>query len=145
MPSLKQHRPTTPENSSAQQAIYILFDGDCIVCQFSIGLLDTWAEAGHQLLFVPLQSPKGRSLLAHYQLPEAYSAEVVVIKYGKMQTGFLGLRQLRGTLKFPWWFNLLLSLPTPIGKLGYWVVARTRKWWGKPAACPLPHPSSVKG
>ncbi|GIW74926.1 MAG: hypothetical protein KatS3mg103_1448 [Phycisphaerales bacterium] len=136
-PCPEHARPPAGEHPSGAPAI-VLFDGLCVLCD---GLARTLARVDRRdrLRFVALQSPAGRWLCEHLDVPDGVDS-IVLVASGRTlveSDAVLGICRLLG---FPWSLAAALKLvPRPLRDAAYRMVARVRtRLLGKRTACRRP-------
>ncbi|WP_109830249.1 thiol-disulfide oxidoreductase DCC family protein [Reichenbachiella versicolor] len=117
----------------------VLYDGVCAFCNDSIDFILRY-EASTDLIFTPLQSEVGKSILLKYGFPEGYLESILFLQNGKLLANSNAGLAIVGFLKKPLsWLTLLKVLPEFLRDGVYRFIARNRyKWFGKFDSCRVP-------
>jgi len=123
---------------------FILFDGDCHVCNQSVQFIIKRDPDGY-FHFASLQSEVGHNILNEYRVDRDIDSLVLIEnkQYYLKSTAVLKIcRNLKGLSKF---LYILLIIPIPIRDFFYKIIAKNRyKWFGKKDNCRLPLPNEKK-
>lgn len=117
----------------------IIFDGACILCSYTVGLL-LKSDRSRKLRFTTLQSvnPEIHSLIACQSISSPDS--VLLLSEGKIYTESQALLEIAGLMGGGW--KLLLAgylIPAFIRNKAYRFVARNRyRWFGRRLNCFVP-------
>jgi predicted DCC family thiol-disulfide oxidoreductase YuxK len=117
----------------------ILFDGVCNFCNGTVNFIIKQDKKGI-FRFAPLQSEKGRQMLAQMGLSEKYLNSFVFIEHGKAYMKSTAGLRLYNRLPWYWkWTQIFWLVPRFIRDAVYDMVAKHRyKWFGKKEQCMLP-------
>lgn len=123
----------------------VLFDGVCNMCSFIVVFAIKRDPAG-ALLFAPLQSEAGQTLLRKFNIPTDNWSSFVLVegdRYFSKSTAALRLvKRLTGLWPFLYVF---IIVPKPIRDFVYDFVARNRyKWFGRKNQCMVPTPDITR-
>ena len=119
----------------------VLFDGVCNFCDATVNFLIA-RDLGKTLRFCPLQSERGRVLLAAHGLSAMELDTVVLIEDGKAWVRTTGLLRALRRLGAPWALaGVFLAIPAPLRDAAYRLFARNRyRLFGRKDACMMPTP-----
>ncbi|MEP1781566.1 DCC1-like thiol-disulfide oxidoreductase family protein [Reichenbachiella sp.] len=121
----------------------VLYDGVCRFCNSSVNFILNH-ERNQKLLFAPLQSDLGQSVLRQFELPKDYTNSLLFLSDEKLYSHSNAAFKIVSFLKMPWQIVLILRfLPTSITDYFYNLIARHRyKLMGKTEACEIPAPEN---
>lgn len=118
-----------------------MFDGVCNLCNGVVRFVVDHDRHG-LVSFAPLDSPVGRALLAHFDLPTESFDSVVVIDRGRAYRKSEAAVRLARYLRFPW--SLAAAgrvVPREVRDVVYDLVADNRyRVFGRKDRCPIPEP-----
>lgn len=120
----------------------VLYDGVCRFCNNSVNFI-LKHERAHELLFAPLQSTLGQSVLKRFDLPENYTNSLLFLSNDKLYDYSKAAFKVAGFLKSPWrWLSAFgVVLPSFFTDFFYRLIAKHRyKLMGKSEACIVPSP-----
>lgn len=123
----------------------VLFDGVCNFCNSSVNFVIR-KDSSDYFRFLPLQSDKGKSIVAKYNLDPENLQTIILLEGGRIYTRSTAAlriaRKLRGGWKL---FYGFVIIPAFIRDMVYNFIARNRyKWWGKREVCMVPTPDVKK-
>jgi predicted DCC family thiol-disulfide oxidoreductase YuxK len=117
----------------------LLFDGDCNLCDRLVSFIIRH-DKSKNIMFSPLQSDIGKSLLNGFSLSSGYLKSVVYIKHNRYYLRSSAVLNIFKDLDGGW--SLLygfIVIPSFIRDIFYYVIARTRYTiFGKRTFCTLP-------
>lgn len=121
-----------------------LFDGVCNLCNGSVRFILA-TEADHEILFVAVQSPAGRSVLEAIGMPHLTNS-FVYIDDGVVSLRSVAAFRLARRLRAPWsWTRLFSFLPTALTDWLYDRLADNRyRLFGTRELCLVPSPSHAR-
>lgn len=124
----------------------LLFDGVCVFCNRTVQFLIRHDREA-VLRFVPLESPLGQNLLAHFNAQQGPEGVILITnaltpsaRLSRRTEAFSDTLQL---LPAPWNTvgRTLRLIPRPLREWGYTLFARHRyRLFGRHPTCPLPSP-----
>lgn len=119
----------------------ILFDGVCNFCNSSVNFIIKNDKTDH-FRFLPLQSERGKKIIAQYNLDPENFQTVILLEQGRIYTRSTAAlriaRKLSGGWKLMYGFVIV---PSVVRDFFYNIVARNRyKWWGQRDSCMIPTP-----
>ncbi len=119
----------------------ILFDGVCNFCNSSVNFIIKNDKTDH-FRFLPLQSERGKKIVAEYNLDPENLQTVILLEQGRIYTRSTAAlriaRKLSGGWKLMYGFVIV---PSVVRDFFYNIIARNRyKWWGQRDSCMIPTP-----
>ena len=131
--------PTKQDPAMPSEAVVILLDGVCNMCNASVNYVIDHDPLG-RFRFASLQSEIGTALAAEHGIDANQLSSMVLIEDGRAylrSTAALRVcRRLSGVVKLLW---PLIIVPRPLRDLGYRLIAKNRyQLFGKREACRLP-------
>ena len=119
----------------------ILFDGVCNFCNSSVNFIIKNDKTDH-FRFLPLQSERGKKIVAEYNLDPENLQTVILLEQGRIYTRSTAAlriaRKLSGGWKLMYGFVIV---PSVVRDFFYNIIARNRyKWWGQRGSCMIPTP-----
>jgi len=119
----------------------VLYDGACNLCN---GLIRSISGklSNREILFLPLQSAEGKSLLQQYELPAGDPDTVVFIREGKTYLRSSAILHIAKEMKGLWkGFFALILIPRFIRDFLYTLIAKSRyRFFGRQDSCEYPIP-----
>ena len=118
----------------------MLFDGICVFCSTSVRFIMQRTDR-KQLVFVPMQTGEGQTLLKKLAMPLTDFETLVVIYEGNVLVKSAAVKFLLSRMSFPWPVIAKTSavVPEKLLDMLYLVVARNRyQIFGKTQVCYLP-------
>lgn len=117
----------------------LLFDGVCNLCNKAVQIV-LRQDRSAKIMFCPLQSAKGESLLRNFNMDPATLNSLVYIRNErvliKSQAVIAIMKDMGGIWKMG---KVLKIFPRVFGDYFYDVVAKSRyKWFGKRGECMIP-------
>jgi len=128
--------PTTYLNIDSFSNPVVLFDGECVLCNYSVNFLLN-NNTKENLLFTNLQSKAAKSLLKTYGLEEKKFDSIVLIELDKVYIKSAASFQICTHLPYPYKaLTIFKYFPLQITDRIYELIARNRyKWFGKKEKC----------
>ncbi|WP_422362366.1 thiol-disulfide oxidoreductase DCC family protein [Reichenbachiella sp.] len=122
----------------------ILYDGICKFCNRSVNFI-LKHESQAELIFTPLQSNFGQSILKEYNLPLDYTDSLLFVSKGEIYSHAQAGLKIASFLKIPWrWLIVFEVLPSIFTDFIYRFIAKHRyKLMGQAETCLLP-PSEAR-
>lgn len=119
----------------------ILFDGVCNFCNSSVNFIIKNDKTDH-FRFLPLQSERGKKIVAEYNLDPKNLQTVILLEQGRIYTRSTAAlriaRKLSGGWKLMYGFVIV---PSVVRDFFYNIISRNRyKWWGQRDSCMIPTP-----
>lgn len=132
----------TPEQEIAvTEHPLILFDGQCHLCNASVGFILRRDRRG-LFRFATLQGDYGRSTLARFGFPATLPKSLVYLESDRCYTGSTAALRICRLLPAPWrWLWVLRYIPQGWRDAVYRTVAVNRyTWFGQSDTCMVPKP-----
>lgn len=129
----------------ADDALVVLFDGQCNLCSGTVQRLITLDPEAH-LRFASLQSTAGQHLRRTFAVDESVDS-IVVISDGRALVHSSALIAIGRALPQPWKVVAAGAslIPRPLRDAAYRFVAAHRyRWFGQPTQCWLPSPQLMQ-
>jgi predicted DCC family thiol-disulfide oxidoreductase YuxK len=119
----------------------LLFDGVCNLCNGAVRFVIERDPAG-LFRFAPLQSERGRELLAGCALPLEGLDTMVLVEGGRCYTRSESALRIAARLSGGWpLLGVLRLVPRPLRDRAYGYLAANRyRWFGKSESCLAPTP-----
>ena len=123
------------------QHTVIFFDGNCILCNRSVGLI-LKNDSGKEFLFASLQSDAAKNILLHYNLKNISPSSILLLAEDKVYDKSEAVLKICQKLDWPWRiFTLFKYLPKRFRDYMYDGIAKNRyRWFGKMDSCTLVFP-----
>jgi len=131
-------------NYNATRNIIVLFDGECMFCNFWVNfLLDR--DPNDVFRFAALQSDVAKSLLEKHSISYVSMDTFIVVKDELYYERAAAALTIAASLGYPWKIAVLLKIfPISLLNAVYNIVAKNRyKLWGK-QECRFPSPEERK-
>lgn len=131
-------------SNNTVQNIIVLFDGECLFCNFWVNfLLDR--DPKDVFRFAALQSDVAKSLLEKHSISHVSMDTFIVVKGERYFERAAAALTIASSLGFPWKLALILKIfPITLLNTAYNVISKNRyKLWGK-QDCRFPSPEERK-